>query len=441
MFINKIITKTTLEEPDNLQRRQLLKQGFSSMIALSVGPVVTGCEDSNTDFAASIQELFAAPTSNIENIGPLATEPDENGFLLPPGFSSRVLAKTDQPAGPDGNYLWHDAPDGGAIYVTEDGGWIYVSNSEGYGSTGGVGALEFDAEGNVIDAYRLLGGTTMNCAGGPTPWNSWLSCEEFDAGMVWECFPLGRGDIPAVRRDAMGVFQHEAAAIDPSSGIVYLTEDKGDGCLYRFIPDTNGDLSAGILQAAAVDQVDEKQRALEGLVSWVDVPDPSAATLTTREQAAQAGSATFSRGEGAWFHGGVLYFVTTGNSRGGGLIWAYEPDSGVLTQVYNRVDLFPEDETLNGIDNITVSSGGDLLVAEDSDDMQIQAITPGGALVPLFKLLGHDVGIFRGEITGPVFDPSGSRLYFSSQRGVGADYLAFGKPIGVTYEITGPFVT
>ena len=93
MFIKKIATKTTLEEPGDLQRRQVLKQGFSSMIALSVGPIVTGCEDSNTDFAASIQKLFAATTSNIENIGPLATDPDENGFLLPPGFSSRVLAK------------------------------------------------------------------------------------------------------------------------------------------------------------------------------------------------------------------------------------------------------------------------------------------------------------------------------------------------------------
>ena len=126
------------------------------------------------------------------------------------------------------------------------------------------------------------------------------------------------------------------------------------------------------------------------------------------------------------------------------VVWAYEPDasgdSGVLTQIYNRDDLFPDDESLNGVDNVTVSSGGDVIVAEDSDDMQLQALTPDGSLIPLLQVTGHVVNSFPGEVTGPVFDPSGTRLYFSSQRGTEADYDDAGKLIGITYEVTGPFV-
>jgi secreted PhoX family phosphatase len=261
---------------------------------------------------------------------------------------------------------------------------------------------------------------------------------------VWETYPLERGMRPAEQRAALGVFQHEAAAVDPNTSIVYLTEDQLDGCLYRFIPDNYGDLTSGILQALVTDQVDMDQRALEGQVTWVDIPDPSAATVSVREQARALGAGIFRRGEGAAFHDGMLYFSTTVDAFGGGQVWALAPGSGdapgVLTQIYNRVDLFPEDDTLNGVDNITVSAGGDVLVAEDSDDMQVQAITPDGLLVPLFKLLGHEVFNFPGEIAGPAFDPSGTRLYFSSQKGTQADFVGSGKPIGVTYEISGPFV-
>ncbi|MEC9375935.1 MAG: alkaline phosphatase PhoX [Pseudomonadota bacterium] len=435
---NRLFKKSAI---DNQMRRRLLKQGFASVFALSTGQMITGCgSDSHATVSPSNPD-----SSNLGNIGPLSDTPDANGFLLPSGFTSRVLAKTDTMPLNTSNYVWHDLPDGGATFATVEGGWIYVSNSEGSNGSGGVGALEFDSEGVLIDAFQLLNGTSKNCAGGLTPWDTWLSCEEVTDGMVWECYPLDRGDRAAVRRDAMGVFQHEAAATDPNTSIVYLTEDRMDGCLYRFIPDDYGDLSSGLLQAAVVDSLDAEGNALEGLVSWVNVQDPLAVNTSTRSQAIADGAAIFRRGEGAWFHDGVMYFATTATGAdGGGNVWSLElggdGELDTLTQIYNRTDLFPEDDSLNGIDNVTVSSGGDVLVAEDGDDMQVQAITPDGLLLPLFKLLGHEVLGYTGEIAGPAFDPSGTRLYFSSQRGVEADYLNSSKPIGVTYEISGPFV-
>ena len=409
------------------------------MIAVSAGPMLAACNSSD-----DLDDEDVATISNIVNIGPLSAEPDANGLRLPPGFSSRVVATTDQPVLAGNSFNWHERPDGGATYALDNRGWIYVSNSELRDGQGGVGAIEFDSQGRLVDGYELLSGTTMNCAGGPTPWGTWLSCEEYEGGMVWECFPLERGAMPAQRRAMLGVFQHEAAAVDPATGVVYMTEDQIDGCLYRFLPETKGDLTSGILQAAVVDTVDSNQVAGEGTVTWVDVPDPTAATETTRVQAQALGAAKFVRGEGAWFHDGVLYISTTGDAGGGGLVWAYEEDaagdSGTIMQIYNRVDLFPADDTLNGIDNITVSSGGDVLVAEDTDDMQIQALTPDGRLVPLLQVTGHAILGFQGEIAGPAFDPSGTRLYFSSQRGTQEDFDASGKFIGITFEVVGPFV-
>ncbi len=363
-------------------------------------------------------EVPGTPTlvSLIAAIGPLGA-PDENGVRLPEGFTSRVLARSTEVPVAGSGHAWHLAPDGGATYPTEDGGWIYVSNSE-VPILGGVSALRFDASGELVDAYPILADTDVNCAGGRTPWQTWLSCEEIAKGQVWECDPWG--EVEAVVRPALGVFKHEAVTVDPDRGHLYLTEDVDDGRFYRFVPDGvtsagHPDLTSGRLEVAIVSE--------GGDVTWAPVPDPLyAAGTPTRQQVAE--STAFDGGEGIWYHQGVVFFSTKGDNR----VWAYDVEEARLSVLYDGDAI--EGAVLRGVDNLTVSCCGDVIVAEDGDDMQVVAILPDGSLVPLLQVMGHD----GSEITGPAFDPSGTRLYFSSQRGESG-----GNGSGVTFEVQGPF--
>ena len=355
--------------------------------------------------------------SLLDHIGTLRA-PDKNGVKLPKGFSSRIVARSSQPAAGASDYIWHGAPDGGAIFETDTGGWIYVSNAELSEGRGGVGALVFDKKGEVIDAYSILSGTTRNCAGGATPWGTWLSCEETTGGWVWECDP--KGIKPAVRRPALGAFNHEAVAVNPETNIIYLTEDRGDGLFYRFIPDTisndgRPDLSSGTLQAAIVDPATKA-------VTWADVADPLAREIPTRRQVANA--TPFKGGEGIVYYDNTVSFVTKGDNR----IWAYQIDHEIMSVIYDHAT--SETPILSGVDNVTISQDGELIISEDGGDLQIIAVTASGRLVPLIQLVGHDAS----EVTGPAFSPDGKRLYFSSQRGTDGS-----SKDGVTFEVSGPF--
>lgn len=356
-------------------------------------------------------------TSNIANLGPLQA-PDALGLELPDGFTARIVARaTETVEGTD--HTWHAAPDGGACFLSEDGGYVYVSNSEVL-FDGGVGALKFDADGNLLEAYSILAGTAINCAGGATPWGTWLSCEEKPDGLVWECDPFG--NVEAVPRPALGTFKHEAVAVDPDNNQLYLTEDIDDGRLYRFTPDALIDgrpnLASGTMHVLKITSGEE------GSVEWIELPDPSGAEMDTRHQVPE--STAFDGGEGIAWHDGVVYFTTKGDDR----VWAYDTDSEEITILYDD-DVAP-DPILGGVDNVWVTPAGDLLVAEDGDDMQIIAITPDGSLVPIVRVTGQD----DSEIAGPALDPYRRRLYFSSQRGESGGILG---EQGITYEVTGPF--
>ena len=396
-----------------LSRRELLRKSSLGMAALAIGPSLL-----------SISRPLSA--QSLAQIGPLQA-PDENGIRLPAGFSSRCIAAAGQRVRRSfwnrTAYRWHSYPDGGATFPADDGGWVYVSNSETISLLGGgVSAIHFHADGSVNDAYRILGGTNLNCAGGPTPWNTWLSCEEIDFGRVYECDPFGKQ--PAQVRPALGFFKHEAVAVDDQFAMLYLTEDESDGRLYRFIPagqhrDGHLNLDDGILQVAAVDE--------QGFVSWLDLPNPTPSLLETptREQLPQ--STAFNGGEGIWYSQGQIYFTTKGDNR----VWQLDTNLNQLSVLYDAATA--ANPLLTGVDNLTVSSGGDVLVAEDGGDMQIVVIDAQGDVAPLLQVTGQD----DSEITGPAFSPDGNRLYFSSQRG--SAIFGGGKGFGITYEITGPF--
>jgi secreted PhoX family phosphatase len=346
--------------------------------------------------------------------GPLATTPDANGLLLPEGFESRTIAISGEPvSGTD--YVWHAFPDGGATFRHPRGGWVYVSNSEvPTPGAGGVGAVRFAKDGEIVDAYRILDGTQSNCAGGATPWKTWLSGEEHPEGHIWECDPMKPGQ--GTELPGLGTFSHEAAAVDPVGKAVYLTEDHPEGRVYRFVPTKYPDLTDGTLQALHADDA--------GRVTWIDVspdaPERSAATTA------------FDGGEGMVRDRGAIVFTTKGDDR----VWALDTKRARLEVLYDAQT--HADPPLTGVDNITVHPRTrDLYVAEDGGNLEVVVITqPGrgatpGEVAPVVRVTGPE----GTELAGIAFDPSGRRLYVSSQR-----QTRDGQPgAGITFEVRGPF--
>ena len=388
-----------------ISRRRLLTQ------ALKTGPILA--------LGGGLLELStfskAHAFSLSDDLGPLQA-PDANGLRLPIGYTSRIVAISEQPVSTlNGNsdYKWHGSPDGGACFKATGGGWIYVSNSEEYFPSGGVGALAFNEQGSVVAAYSILSGTVGNCAGGPTPWNTWLSCEEVDCGVVYECDPYGVK--PAVKRPALGYFKHEAVAVDPERGQLYLTEDEKDGCLYRFTPD-NGlpDLSSGILEVAHVNA--------EQQVSWLAIEDacPHKVLLNTRTRYQVPQATKFKGGEGIWYQKGLIIFSTKRDNR----IWVLDVTTNLLKVLYDAAQT--ENAILSGVDNLTAMPSGDILVAEDGGNMQLVSLDAQGHGQPIIQVVGQE----SSEITGPAFSPNGKYLYFSSQRGKDAE-----KRLGITYQV------
>ena len=401
-----------MSHPKQLNRRELFTRSIAGASFLTINPSL----GFGLDAMASSNPFLTVSPKNIGKLKPA----NDLGAKLPAGYSMRVIAESGKPValhnGKSSKYIWHSAPDGGATFDSEDGGWVYVSNSERSNNLGGVGAIRFDKDGNILDAYPILEKTNRNCAGGPTPWKTWLSCEEYNRGLVYECDPFGGSS--AIKQPALGSFQHEAAAVDPDRGHIYLTEDETDGCFYRFTPSSiakNGrmDLSSGLLEVAT--------KSLEEVI-WKPVPQPNPNIMqaSTRNQLKDA--LHFNGGEGIWYHEKLIFFTTKGDNR----VWIYDPSQNRFTVLYDiKTTKTP---ILSGVDNITASSSGQLLIGEDGGDMQIVVLSLDGTLAPLVQLENQSFS----EITGPAITSNKERLYFSSQRG--PTLLSS----GITYEIKGP---
>ena len=386
-------------------RREFIGTGVGAAVVVGLG-------------AAFWDDVFGAARSAARSpgtgYGPRRAA-NEHGLRLPEGFRSRLIARGDE-AVPGTGYVWHRASDGAACFPTDDGGWILVSNSET--QDGGASAIRFAPSGEIESAYRILEGTEHNCSGGATPWGTWISCEEFEDGHAWECDPHGRR--PAAMRPALGRFKHEAAAVDPKGRRVYLTEDLIDGRFYRFTPSRWRDLREGVLEVATVDR--------SGRVTWTEVPEPSARHVPTRHQV--PGTTTFRRAEGICHRFGTVYLSTTADSR----VHAYDIEQGRIRVVYDGLAM--DAAPLLGVDQLADSRAGEVFVCEDliGTEIDIGVIDRRGRVSKFLSVTGPDHR--RSELTGVTFDPSGSRMYFSSQRAF-PDGLLPGP--GAVYEVSGPF--
>jgi secreted PhoX family phosphatase len=378
--------------------------------------------------------------------------PDPEGRLdLPEGFSYTVIDEGGQTMS-DG-YRVPGNPDGMACFSGTDGTLVLLRNHELTSSSrgpydlpplgvappeaydpaaaGGVTRVVLDRTSLLrVSSNLVLAGTAQNCAGGPSPWG-WLSCEEvFDPlhGYVFVC-PVDAASVAMPRRvPAYGHFRHEAVCIDPSNNVAYLTEDRPDSALYRFVPDDPASPFVGKLQALRVsgrDSFDTSTGLAVGdelEVDWVALDDPDPATDTLRATARSAGAAVVARGEGIWFHRGVVYFTSTsGGPIGRGQVFALRPTAagGTLTLVAQSED----EALLDGPDNISMAPWGDLFICEDAGSTNyIRVLTPNGTLFDFARTT-------LSELAGVCFSPDGRALFVNV---FGAD---------ITLVVTGPFPT
>lgn len=428
-------------------------------------------------------DLLAAETA--EGYGPLLADPNKL-VDLPSGFRYHAFSPVGEVMN-DGFFV-PGAHDGMAAFPGKGGRTILVRNHElsakkigdsggplgknqeklidvptdrfydrGKGRAycaGGTTTVIYNTKKKQVEKqYLSLIGTLRNCAGGPTPWKTWVTCEEttvragdqtlVDHGYNFEVPAEAKGLVNPVPLKAMGRFNHEAVAVDPKSGIVYQTEDSSEGLIYRFIPNKKKKLAeGGRLQAlAARDGSRLDTRNWDDHVSvpvdhrmpvrWVDIENVEAPHDDLRFQGWGKGAARFARGEGMWYGNGAIYFACTNGGKGKhGQVWKYVPSKHEGTkkeeQSPGRLELFaePDDKALvDRADNLTVAPWGDVILCEDgSGGDNLVGITPKGKV---YRLASNSYS--TSEFAGATFSKDGSTMFVNIQ-----------SP-GITLAITGPW--
>lgn len=396
--------------------------------------------------------LTSAPSS-FADYGPLV--PDPAGMLdLPRGFSYRLLSSLGN-AMTDGCTV-PDKADGMGCFSLGNDEIVLIRNHElvpaddaggvlakGFGTRdgaivpGGTTSIVLDATTlEVKREFRSLAGTIRNCSGGITPWGSWLTCEEAPTGpgqrfgeglaenhgWVFEVPANATGLIDAVPLKAMGRFNHEAACVDPRTGIVYLSEDRDDSVLYRFVPTTPGRLGdGGLLQAMVVEGLSDTRNWTSAdmavgsrhTVRWIDCDDVGSPNDDLRSRAAAKGAAVVARGEG--IHTGtdeIFVCSTNGGQRKLGQILRLVPGTGGEP---DQIELFFESQSkdqFNYGDNLTVGPNGHLIVCEDQYtevvDNHLRGITPDGRAYTLGRLR------MQTELAGGCFSPDGKWFFVNA---------------------------
>jgi secreted PhoX family phosphatase len=458
------------------QRSDLNRRQFFTRSALAAGATTLGGGIFDALVARSAHAAGAADGGRGVGYGPLRPAGDD--LSLPPGFQYRVIGNEGDPM--DDGFPTPKAMDGMAAFPLPNGNVLLIRNHEDNeapsrlrprppGSTsttagilnhllnthygprsfaydafagGGTTSIEVEPHGQrrVVGQHWSLVGTLRNCAGGPTPWGSWLSCEETlevasatgfaqNHGYIFEVPMATAPGTPAspVALRHLGCFAHEAVAVDPATGIVYETEDQGDvSGFYRFVPATKpakpGDLAAtgGAFEMMKIVGQPQYETAINQTigtplpVEWVPIanPDPSPPTATIGgvagsavfAQGFAAGGVRFRRLEGCWYDKGQIFFVSTnGGNLGLGQVFVYNPAAETLTLVAES----PGVDVFDGPDNLCSTPHGGLLVCEDAGAAQyLRGISPAGEIFDFARNLRNTI-----EFAGACFSPDGQTLF------------------------------